>query len=342
MNAFGRIFRVCLFGESHGPAIGALIDGCPAGIALCAADFEADLARRRPGAAGTTARRELDALRIASGVFAGRTTGAPLLVEIANEDADGSAYAPLADLPRPGHADLPAHHKSGGFRDPRGGGTASGRLTAALVAAGVVAKRALQMACAPPVTCAARLLEVGGSTAIEARIAEAIERGEALGGIVEGRIEHLPIGLGEPFFDTLEGLLAHGLFAIPGVKAIEFGLGFEFARRTGAECRDAILAIDGTTRRNVSGGIDGGLANANPVVLRLAVKPAVSFGALETVNLKTGARQIVRPAGRHDACFARRLPVVVEAVCALVALDLLRIAGRIGELIPAQRPGPQS
>lgn len=342
MNTFGRIFRVSLFGESHGPAIGALIDGCPAGLCLSAADFEADLARRRPGAPGTTARREQDALRLLSGVFEGRTTGAPILVAIANGDIDSCTYAALCDLPRPGHADLPAHYKFGGFRDPRGGGTASGRLTAALVAAGIVAKRALAVAFAQPILCSARLVEVGGTAQIEARIARAMQQGDALGGLIEGRIEQLPIGLGEPFFDTVEGLLAHALFAIPGVKGIEFGIGFEFARRTGAECRDAILSADGTTLRNVSGGIDGGLSNANPVIFRLAVKPAVSFGALDTVNLKTGARQVVQPGGRHDACFARRLPVVVEAVCAAVILDLLRIAGRIGEVMPQQAVDPRA
>lgn len=340
MNTFGRVFRVSLFGESHGPAIGALIDGCPAGVSLSVKDFEGALARRRPGANGTSARRESDALRLLSGVFEGRTTGAPILVDIANADIDSGAYAAIAHLPRPGHADLPAHHKFGGFRDHRGGGASSGRLTAALVAAGVVARRVLSVASSPPILCEARLAEAGGSAGVEARVAEVVRQGEACGGIIEGRIEHLPIGLGEPFFDTVEGLLAHALFAIPGVKGVEFGLGFEFARRTGAECRDAILSTDGATLRNVSGGVDGGLANSNPVIFRLAVKPAVSFGALDTVNLETGARQVVQPGGRHDACFARRLPVVVEAVCAAVVLDLLRVAGRVGEVIAGQGAGP--
>ncbi|MDR0966855.1 MAG: chorismate synthase, partial [Myxococcales bacterium] len=211
-----------------------------------------------------------------------------------------------------------------------GGGAFSGRLTAALVAAGTVAKRALDSMIEPRVTFSAQLF---GEEALDSRLAEAIQAGDSIGGIVEGRIERLPAALGEPFFDSLEGLLAHALFAIPGVKGVEFGLGFEFARRMGVECRDAIESVDGALRHNHSGGIDGGLSNSNPIVFRIAVKPAVSFGALETVNLKTGARQILEPNGRHDACFARRLPVVVEAVCALVVIDLFRLSGRMGEAV---------
>lgn len=335
MNTLGRLFRLSLFGESHGPAIGALIDGCPAGVPLSTGDFVADLMRRRPGANGTTARREMDDVRLQSGVFRGRTTGAPILIEIDNADVDSAAYAALDDLPRPGHADLPAHHKTGGHRDHRGGGASSGRLTAALVAAGVVARRALESSGQSPILFEARLVAAGGSADVEAAVAEARRLGTSIGGVIEGRIAGLPIGLGEPFFDTVEGLLAHAFFAIPGVKGVEFGLGFQFAQERGDACRDAILTRGGRCLRNVSGGVDGGMANGNAVSFRLAVKPAVSFGELKTVSLSTGEQRVLAMSGRHDACFARRLPVVVEAVSAVVTLDLMRLSGRVGEVVGA-------
>lgn len=333
MNTFGRIFRVSIFGESHGPGVGALLDGCPAGLSLVPGDFVQDMDRRRAGDLGTTGRHEKDGVAILSGVLDGRTTGAPILLSIANEDAHGGDYADVCRVPRPGHGDLPAFHRYGGFNDRRGGGHLSGRLTAALVAAGVVAKKALHTM-TDSVHCTARLIHVGGEGRrefFERRIGRAMEEGESVGGVVEGCVDGLPAGVGEPFFDTLDGLIAQAMFAIPGVKGVEFGLGFDFVRLGGNATKDEILGLDGQLRCNHSGGVDGGLSNGNPVVFRVAVKPAVSFGRLESVDYATGEPATIQMAGRHDTCFARRVPVIVEALSAIVVLDQLRIAGKAGE-----------
>ena len=341
MNTFGRLFRVSIWGESHGPAIGALIDGCPAGLPLCPQDLEEDLRRRRPGETGTTARRETDELTIESGLFEGRTTGAPILIRIANSDVRSGDYSAIARVPRPGHADLPAFHRFGGCEDFRGGGHFSGRLTAALTAAGTVARKVL-LTLPVPVRCAARLVSAGGESdpaRFEARIQRAADEGNPVGGVLEGTISGLEAGLGEPFFDALDGLLAHALFSIPGVKGVEFGLGFDFARLSGREVKDELVSADGTLRHNFSGGIDGGLSSGNDVIFRAAVKPAVSFGTLKSVDLTTDKPAEITPGGRHDACFARRLPPVIEAVSAIVVLDQLRLSGVVGPVLSPSTDG---
>lgn len=320
MNTFGHQFRLSLFGESHGPAVGVVIDGIPAGIPLSVEDFQADLERRKPGAVGTTSRREDDIPEILSGLYNGHTTGAPMAIIFRNNNTRSEDYALLADTPRPGHADWVAAHKFSGFNDPRGGGHFSGRLTLPLVAAGVVAKKLL-----PEVTIGARIVEIGGqsdSNKWEEMITSITAEGDSLGGIVECTATGLPAGWGAPFFDSLESTIAHLLFAIPGVRGVEFGDGFRAARMRGSEHNDPIVAPDGTTARNGAGGINGGISNGNPLVVRVAVKPTSSIALPQhTINMATGNVEPLTIGGRHDSCIALRAAVVIEAAVAIALAD---------------------
>jgi chorismate synthase len=319
MNSLGRLFRIQIFGESHGPSLGILIDGCPAGLSLSPEDFLPDLRRRKSGAPGTTGRRESDSPEIGSGLYQNRTTGSPLLIKFANADVKSDDYAQFRTIPRPGHADFVALKKYQGFHDLRGGGMFSGRLTLALVAAGVVAKKIIK-----PMVVSARLLEAGGRADTQEAAAQAAAAGDSLGGLLECRSENVPVGLGEPFFDSLESLISHIVFAIPGIKGIEFGAGFAAARMRGSEFNDRLVAPDGRTSTNNSGGISGGLANGNPLVFRVAVRPPSSISRTQqSLNLKTGRPAPLRIRGRHDACFALRVPVIVEAATTVVLADLL-------------------
>ncbi len=318
MNSFGRLFRVEIFGESHGPAVGAIVDGCPAGIELSLEDLERDLVRRRSGAAGTTERHEADSPEFLSGVFQGRTTGSPICVVMRNADTRSSDYEDFKRVPRPGHADFTSRHKYGGFSDPRGSGHFSGRVTAGLVAAGAVAKRILV-----GLTFETRVLEAGGRADIAAAAAEAKAAGDSIGGIVEIRVNGLPPGLGEPFFDTAESLIAHALFAVPAVRGVEFGDGFAAARMRGTEHNDPFVSRSGTTSKNGAGGINGGITNGNELVVRVAVKPASTVSAPQkTLDFESGEETILAPGGRHDACIALRAAVVLEAACAIALADL--------------------
>lgn len=332
MNSFGRMFRVHVFGESHGPGVGVVVDGCPAGLRLAEGDFAADLERRRGGRRGTTARREPDRPEILSGVFEGRATGAPILVRFANEDADPSAYERLRTTPRPGHADLPAWIKSGGWNDHRGGGPFSGRLTVGLVAAGTVARMI-----AAPIRIEARLVEAGGVVDVEEAVERAVAAGQTIGGVVECQAFDVPAGLGEPFFDSVESSLAHLLFAVPAVKGVEFGAGFAAARLTGETMNDPIVGIDGRTLTNHAGGIGGGLTNGNPLVVRVAVKPAASVARPQrTIDLATGRPAEVSAGGRHDPCIALRAPVIVEAAVAIVLADFLLLEQKRPRTVPRE------
>jgi chorismate synthase len=333
MNSFGRSFRVSVFGESHGSAVGVLVDGCPAGLALSTEDFRADLERRRPGLPGTTGRREPDRPDIESGLLDRRTTGAPILITFKNQDARPGDYESRGETPRPGHADLVALQKYGGFADLRGGGHFSGRLTVGLVAAGVIAKKLIA-----PTRVEARLTSAGGSADIGEAVSAAQKDGDSVGGIIEARAERVPAGLGEPFFDSVESVLSHVLFAIPGVKGIEFGAGFAAAGMRGSECNDVLISRRGKTRTNHSGGINGGLTNGNALVFRLAARPTASIGKEQTtLNLSTGKTVTLSVSGRHDACIALRLPVIVEAARAAVLADLFLLEQRIPRVI---RPRP--
>ncbi len=322
MNSFGHLFRTHLFGESHGPSIGITIDGCPPGIALSPDDFQNDLDRRKPTAKGTTPRKEEDNPDIISGLYNGYTTGVPLTIIFANKNVRPDDYRELADKPRPGHADLVARKRFQGFNDPRGGGHFSGRLTLALVAAGVVAKKLL-----PAITFSARLIEAGGRSDIDTAVSEAMDEGDSIGGLIECRAKHIPLGWGEPFFDPVEAVISHLAFAVPAVKGIEFGSGFAAATMKGSAHNDLIRDSSGKTSTNHAGGITGGLTNGNELVFRVAIKPASSIGKPQkTVNLKTNKEETLEVKGRHDACIALRAPVVIEAITAMALADFKLMA----------------
>lgn len=320
MNSFGRIFRVSIFGESHGPAVGITIDGCPAGLPLAEDDFTTDIERRKGGnQKGTTPRKEDDKPIFLTGVFNGKTTGAPLTIIFENKNTRSGDYEKQRAVPRPGHADFVAGQKFGGFEDFRGGGHFSGRLTVCLVGAGVVAKKLLR-----EISIQSTILEIGGEKNIEAGLQKAIDAKDSVGGIVECRVNGLPAGLGEPFFDSAESLLAHAVFAIPAVRGIEFGTGFQAARMFGIEHNDAILDEKGTTATNHAGGIIGGISNGAEIVFRIAVKPTSSTPKeQQTWNREAGQVETFSVKGRHDLCIALRVPPVLEAVTAVVLADLL-------------------
>ena len=347
MNTFGRKFRVSIFGESHGEAIGVVLDGVPAGLELSEEDFVKDIDRRRSGAKGTTPRKESDKPQIVSGVFEGHTTGAPLTILFRNENTKSQDYSLFAAMPRPGHADLTAALKWDDCQDPRGGGHFSGRLTLPVVAAGVVAKKIIADATilddTPCNEISARIIELGGIPA-EAPAQEgdpclsdiqktwqdaidvAIKEGDSLGAVIECTVPDIDPGYGEPFWDSMESVLAHGVFSIPGVRGIEFGDGFKAAAMKGSQHNDPIGA-DGRPVRNGAGGINGGITNGAPIVFRAAFKPTSSIRkAQETFNFATGKMDSLEVPGRHDVCFALRAPVVVEAVTAITLADLILIS----------------
>lgn len=323
MNSFGRILRVNIFGESHGDFVGVNIDGCPAGVVMAADDFTEDLERRKPGAKGTTPRKEDDIPQIISGVFNDKSTGAPITILFKNSNTRSGDYEKQRAVPRPGHADYVAHKKFGGFEDYRGGGHFSGRLTVAVVAAGVVSKKIIAFI-ENKITVHSTILEIGGEQDLEKGLQKAIDEKDSIGGIVECVVSNLPIGLGEPFFDSAESLLSHAVFSIPAVKGIEFGAGFAAAKMFGSAHNDALVDADGTTRTNNAGGILGGLTNGNDLVFRIVVKPTSSTPKeQQTLNVESGNVEAFSVKGRHDLCIALRVPVVLESVTAMVMADLL-------------------
>lgn len=334
MNSFGRLFRLTIFGESHGESVGINIDGCPAGLSLKTGDFLADLERRKGGMQkGTTPRKEDDLPFFKSGLFNDLTTGAPITILFENNNTRSTDYAKQRAVPRPGHADLVARQKFGGFEDYRGGGHFSGRLTVALVAAGVIAKRLLAQV-NENIKVEAQIIEIGGETDPEKGLQKAIEAKDSVGGIVECRVKGLPTALGEPFFDSVESVISHAVFAIPAVRGIEFGTGFAAARMFGAQHNDAIEDATGKTRTNHAGGIVGGITNGNELVFRIAIKPTSSTPKeQQTLNLETGAIEPFSVKGRHDLCIALRVPVVLEAVTAFVLADLLMLEQQIPRIL---------
>lgn len=335
MNNFGRIFKLSIFGESHGPSVGMVIDGCPAGLLLSHEDFADDLERRRGGGQkGTTPRKEDDLPIFLSGIFNGRTTGAPLAIVFENKNTRSQDYEKQQAIPRPGHADFVAHEKFGGYQDFRGGGHFSGRLTVCLVAAGVVAKKLLRLSTPGGVNIAAQILEIGGEAGIEQGLQKAIAAKDSVGGVIECRASGVPLGLGQPFFDSVESLLAHAVFAIPAVKGIEFGAGFAAARMYGSEHNDAIANDKGHTKTNHAGGIVGGISNGNELVFRIAVKPTSSTPKEQASwNRESGEVESFSVKGRHDLCIALRVPPVLEAVTALVLADLMLLEQKIPAVI---------
>ena len=338
MNSFGRLFRLHIFGESHGPCVGITVDGCPAGLPLTAEDFVTDIERRKGSIQkGTTPRKEDDIPIFQSGWFNGYTTGAPLTIIFENKNTRSEDYTRQRDVPRPGHADWVAGEKFGGFEDYRGGGHFSGRLTVCLVGAGVVAKKLLQHYAAAEGTSLqlqASILEIGGEKDTEAGLQKAIQAKDSIGGIVECRVQGLPVGLGEHFFDSVESVIAHAVFAIPAIKGIEFGAGFAAGRMLGSEHNDALLDKSGNTQTNHAGGILGGLTTGGELVFRVVVKPTSSTPKEQlTWNRDTDSVVPFSVKGRHDLCIALRVPVVLEAVTALVIADLMMIDRRIPAVI---------
>ena len=330
MNSFGRIFKVHIFGESHGESVGLLIDGCPAGLSLTPEDFTADIERRKGGQQkGTTPRKEDDIPMFKSGVFNNKTTGAPIAIFFENKNTRSGDYEKQRAVPRPGHADFVANKKFGGYEDFRGGGHFSGRLTVCLVAAGVIAKKLLT-----GIEVKASILEIGGHSDLDRGLQKAIDAKDSIGGIVECRVSGLPIGLGEPFFDSVESVLSHAVFAIPAIRGIEFGTGFAAAKMFGSEHNDSIENIAGKTTTNHAGGVVGGITNGNELVFRIAVKPTSSTPKEQnTLNWESGTVESFSVKGRHDLCIALRVPVVLEAVTAIAIADLLLLEQNIQRVL---------
>lgn len=321
MNSFGDIFRVTIYGESHGVQIGAVIDGCPAGIPLTEIDFMVDFARRRAGKRGTTPRVEPDLPRIVSGVYLGKTTGAPITIVFENTNIKSKDYDKLLYHPRPGHADFTSQKKYGGHGDPRGGGHFSGRITLGIVAAGVIAKKIIS-----PTEIEAILLQAGGNDDIEKAVEKAIKEDDSIGGLIECRCSAVPVGLGEPFFNSVESMIAHMIFAVPATRGIEFGSGFKSASMMGSQHNDNIISPNGATESNFAAGINGGITNGNDIYFKVPIKPASSIGkAQDTFNFKKQKVEALIIEGRHDACIALRIPVVIECATAIALADLMLI-----------------
>lgn len=313
--------RVEIYGSSHAPEVGVVIEGVPAGLLLDAALFEDDLSRRRASLRGDTPRRESDVPIIEGLDSENRTTGAPIALKFKNSDTRSGDYSVFERQPRPSHADLVQRRKYGAEYSLAGGGMASGRMTVALVAAGVVAKQILAN-----ISYDTRLVQVGAERDAERFdevIAEAARMGDSVGGIVECRAMGVPCSLGEPFFDSVESVVSHLLFSIPGVKGVEFGDGFAGVAKYGSERNDAIVDASGRTATNNEGGINGGISNGNDIVVRVALKPTPSIAKEQsTYDFERGECAPLRVGGRHDSCIARRAAVVVEAMVALALADL--------------------
>lgn len=321
MNQFGNKFRVAIFGESHGSSVGVVIDGVKAGMALGQDDFAIDLARRASGAKGTTPRRESDTPRFISGIFDGHTTGAPLTIIFDNENTLSGDYRNLQMQPRPSHADFVASSKWSGMNDFRGGGHFSGRLTLPIVAAGVVAKKMLPES----IEISSKILEIGGQKDGWANLIDKmLAQQNSVGGLIECRATGVAVGIGEPFFDSVEARLAHLVFSIPAVRGIEFGAGFAAAAMRGSEHNDAIIDAYGRTTTNNAGGIVGGITNGNEIVFRVAVKPTASISQAQmTYNFEKNTVDELKIKGRHDACIALRTPVIFESALAITLIDLI-------------------
>ena len=320
-NWFGDRLRVTIFGASHASEVGVLIEGLPAGLYLGSELFDADLERRRPMGVGTTPRREDDSPIIEGLDAESLTTGAPLRISFRNTNTRSGDYSHLVNHPRPSHADLVQRRKYGAEYDLAGGGMASGRMTVALVAAGVVAKQLLR-----DVHFETHIVSSGGVTdesRFDEVIAAAQRDGDSVGGVVECRVHGLKPSLGEPFFDSVESIVAHLLFSVPAVKGVEFGDGFASAAKRGSERNDSIIDAEGHTLTNNEGGINGGISNGNDVVVRVAIKPTPSIAREQyTYNFEHDAVEALTIGGRHDACIVRRGAVVVEAMVALALAEL--------------------
>ncbi len=324
MNTYGKLFKVSIFGESHGTLVGVLVDGVPAGIPLSVDDFLADLDRRKPNKKGTTARKESDLPIIESGIFNGYTTGSPILIKFLNENVNDRDYDNLIDSPRPGHADYAASVKYKGYNDYRGGGPFSGRLTCGIVAAGVIAKKIVNF------KFESRIKSIKGETdsnKFDSIIEEALKKQDSVGGTIEIKVTNVAQGLGEPFFESVESNIAHILYSIGAVKGVSFGIGFDGETLYGSEYNDLIIDSNGTTKTNNNGGINGGISNGNDIIVNVFVKPTPSVSTIQnTFNFKDNKVEALSIKGRHDACIARRASVVLENAVAIALADLYLIS----------------
>lgn len=320
MNHFGRLFQVSIFGESHGDAVGIVVDGVKPGIPLKEEDFTSDLQRRKSGGLGTTPRIEADQVLIESGVFNGYTTGAPILLRFTNNNTRSKDYTNLVNQPRPSHADYTAHVKYNGYNDYRGGGHFSGRITLGLVSAGVIAKKMLK-----GVSFETKISNLCGETnpqKFQDILVDAVKNKDSVGGIIDIKATGVMQGLGEPYFDSLESTISHIMFSIGGVKGIEFGLGFDGVGLKGSQFNDQIIDEDGKTNTNNAGGICGGISNGNPIEVKVFVKPTASIGVpQETYNFREKKVSSLVIEGRHDAAIILRAMVVCEAALAIALCD---------------------
>jgi len=359
MNSFGRIFRVNTFGESHGLAVGCVVDGCPAGLKVSEQDIQGELERRRPGQSElTTSRAELDRVRVLSGLYHGRTLGTPIALVVENEDRDSSKYREIGYKPRPGHADLTWKLKFGHV-DPRGGGRASARETVGRVAAGAIAKKLLAKykVCVVAYTKQVgkvesgetldssmkgvtdliesnpvRALDVSAAKAMAEEVVKAKKAGDSVGGVIECVALNVPEGLGEPVFDKLTAELAKAVMSIPGTRGVEFGQGFESVSLLGSQSIDEYFYEAGkvSSKNNYAAGIQGGISNGMPIVLRVAFKPTASISKRQhTVDLNLKKNTYLQVGGRHDPCIVPRAVPVVEAMVNMVLADHMMISGKI-------------
>ncbi|MFA7566129.1 MAG: chorismate synthase [Alkalispirochaeta sp.] len=338
-NSFGQAFRITTFGESHGGAVGVVVDGVTPGVEISETDIQEQLDRRKPGQSSiTTPRTEPDTVHMLSGIFEGKTTGTPLMMVLYNSDADPSAYDSIKDKYRPGHADF-TYLKKYGIRDWRGSGRASGRETSGRVAAGAVARKILESMGisalaytkrSAGIECTTfdpdvieknplRACDAAAAEKMLARITEIKETDDSVGGVIECRVQGVPAGLGEPVFDKLDAELAHAMLSIGSVKGIEFGTGFAAADMKGSEHNDQI-GPDGFLTNN-AGGIVGGISSGEEVLFRIVVKPTSSIARPQNTVTISGEPQVIRTEGRHDACICPRIVPVVEAMTYLVLLD---------------------
>ena len=365
-NSIGKEFTVTTFGESHGKHVGAVVDGCPAGLPLSEADIQVKLDRRIPAEPKIVSGRiEKDAAQILSGVFNGFTTGAPIALMVENKEVDSSDYEVIKDLPRPGHADYPARVKYGGFNDYRGGGLFSGRLTVALIMAGAIAKKLLSrfdvdvLAYTRAVgkvksdkkfsaqeirrnryKAATRCPDLACAERMEKAIVDARKEGDSLGGIVECVALNVPVGVGEPLFDSLDADLAKALFNVPAVKGVEFGLGFRVAELKGSENNDPYIMQNGkvATATDNAGGILGGISTGMPIMVQVAIKPTPSIGKEQkTVNLSTMKDARISIKGRHDPCVVPKAVTAVESAVAITLADHMIRAGFIPKVLERRK-----
>ena len=365
-NSIGKEFIVTSFGESHGKYVGVVVDGCPAGLKLSETDFQAELDRRIPAQPKiVSARVEKDVAKILSGVFNGKTTGAPIALMVENKETDSSDYEAIKDLPRPGHSDYPVRVKYGGFNDYRGGGRFSGRVTVALIMAGTIAKKLLSKFNVDVLAytisigqvkadkkfsaedirknkyaAATRCPDLACAEKMEEAIVNARKEGDSLGGIIECLALNMPVGVGEPLFDSLDADLAKALFSVPAVKGVEFGAGFRAAELRGSENNDAFFIQNGKvmTSTDNAGGVLGGLSNSMPIMIRVAIKPTPSIGKEQrTVNLSTMKNATLSIKGRHDPCVVPKAVPAIEAAVAITLADHMIRAGFIPKILKGQK-----